>query len=72
MPRPTSGCPTIRGVLAALKVGFVLAGHVVAVIAAHDRTLVLLPRENRLSGQLAMLLLMVGYAFTGLFLLFSV
>ncbi|MDQ3157199.1 MAG: hypothetical protein M3Q98_10820 [Actinomycetota bacterium] len=59
-------------VLAALKVGFVVAGHVMAVIAAHDRALVVLPKAHRLSGQLAMLVLMVAYTFTGLFLLFSV
>lgn len=58
--------------LAALKVGFVVTGHVMAVIAAHDRALVLLPKAHRLSGQLAMLLLMVAYTFAGLFLLFSV
>jgi hypothetical protein len=58
--------------LAALKVTFVVVGHVLAVVAAHDRALVLLPRAHRLSGQLGMLLLMVAYTFTGLYLLFSV
>jgi hypothetical protein len=58
--------------LAALKVTFVVAGHVLAVVAAHDRALALLPKAHRLSGQLAMLLLMVAYTFTGLYLLFSV
>ena len=58
--------------LAVLKVGFVLAGHVLAVIAAHDKSLALLPRSHRLTGQLAMLVLMVGYTFMGLYLLFSV
>lgn len=58
--------------LAALKVTFVVAGHVLAVIAAHDRALAVLPRAHRLSGQLGMLVLMVAYTFTGLFLLFSV
>lgn len=58
--------------LVALKVTFVVAGHVVAVVAAHDKALVLLPREHRLTGQLAMLVLMVAYTFTGLYLLFSV
>ena len=57
--------------LAFIKVAFVVTGHVVAVIAAHDRALALLPRSHRLSGQLALLLLMVAYTFTGLFLLFS-
>lgn len=59
-------------VVAALKVTFVVAGHVLAVVAAHDKALALLPRAHRLSGQLAMLVLMVAYTFTGLYLLFSV
>jgi hypothetical protein len=42
------------------------------VVAAHDRALVLLPTAHRLTGQLAMLVLMVAYTFTGLYLLFSV
>ncbi len=58
--------------LATLKVGFVVAGHVVAVIAAHDKAIAVLPRAHRLSGQLAMLVLMVVYTFSGLYLLFSV
>ena len=58
--------------LAALKVSFVVAGHVLAVVAAHDRALIVLPRAHRLSGQMGLLLLMVAYTFTGLFLLFSV
>lgn len=58
--------------VAVLKVSFVVAGHVMAVVAAHDRALALLPRAHRLVGQLAMLLLMVTYTFTGLYLLLSV
>lgn len=58
--------------LAVLKVSFVVLGHVLAVVAAHDRALVLLPRSHRLTGQLAMLVLMVGYTFAGLYLLFTV
>ncbi|MEV7398685.1 hypothetical protein [Aeromicrobium sp. NPDC092404] len=58
--------------LAGLKVTFVVVGHVLAVVAAHDRALELLPKGHRLSGQLGMLVLMVAYTFTGLFLLFSV
>ena len=59
-------------ILAGLKVGFVLTGHILAVIAAHDRALALLPKAHRLMGQLAMLVLMVTYTFTGLYLLLSV
>ena len=57
--------------LAFLKVAAVVVGHVLAVIAAHDRALALLPKAHRLSGQLALLVLMVVYTFTGLFLLFT-
>lgn len=57
--------------LATLKVGFVVAGHVAGVIAAHDRALRLLPKAHQLTGQLAMMLVMVGYTFTGLYLLFG-
>ncbi len=58
--------------LATLKVGFVLGGHVLAVIAAHDRAVRLLPPRHTVSGQLAMLALMVVYTVGGLLLLFSV
>lgn len=58
-------------VLATLKVGFVVAGHVAGVVAAHDRALRLLPPTHQLTGQLAMMLVMVGYTFTGLYLLFG-
>jgi hypothetical protein len=57
--------------LATIKVGCVLAGHVAGVIAAHDRALRLLPKGHQLTGQLAMMLVMVGYTFTGLYLLFG-
>ncbi|HSI26225.1 MAG TPA: hypothetical protein VK948_02360 [Aeromicrobium sp.] len=57
--------------LAVLKVALVVTGHLLAVLAAHDCALRVLPRTHRLSGQLAMLLLMVAYTFTGLFLLLT-
>ncbi|MDT5016425.1 MAG: hypothetical protein QOD39_2585, partial [Mycobacterium sp.] len=58
-------------VLATIKVGCVVAGHVAGVVAAHDRALRLLPAGHQLTGQLAMMLIMVGYTFTGLYLLFG-
>jgi len=57
--------------LASIKVSCVVAGHIAAVIAAHDRALRLLPAGHQLTGQLAMMLVMVGYTFTGLYLLFG-
>jgi hypothetical protein len=62
---------THPSVLATLKVCFVVGGHIAGVVAAHDRALLLLPRHHRVTGQLAMMLVMVGYTFTGLYLLFG-
>ena len=58
-------------VLATIKVLCVVTGHVVAVIAAHDKALRVLPAGRQLTGQLAMMLVMVAYTFTGLYLLFG-
>jgi hypothetical protein len=58
-------------VLATIKVCCVVAGHIAGVIAAHDRALRLLPAGHQLTGQLAMMLVMVAYTFTGLYLLFG-
>jgi hypothetical protein len=58
-------------VLAVIKVLCVVTGHIVAVIAAHDKALRLLPAGHQLTGQLTMMLVMVSYTFTGLYLLFS-
>jgi hypothetical protein len=57
--------------LAGVKVACVVTGHIVAVVAAHDRALRLLPSGHQLTGQLTMMLVMVGYTFTGLYLLFG-
>ncbi|KAA0112036.1 hypothetical protein [Mycolicibacterium sp. P1-5] len=59
------------GVLATLKVCFVVAGHIAGVIAAHDAAIRLLPAGHQITGQLAMMLTMVAYTFTGLYLLFG-
>jgi hypothetical protein len=58
-------------VLAGVKVACVVTGHIVAVIAAHDKALRLLPAGHQLTGQLTMMLVMVAYTFTGLYLLFG-
>lgn len=57
--------------LSVLKVVFVVVGHVLAVISAHDCALRVLPARHRLTGQLGMLLLMVAITYAGLFLLLS-
>ncbi|KRF14306.1 hypothetical protein ASH02_08110 [Nocardioides sp. Soil796] len=57
--------------LAVTKVLGVIVGHVVAVVAAHDRAVRLLPKRHQLTGQLSMLVVMVGFTIGGLALLFS-
>jgi hypothetical protein len=54
-----------------IKVACVVLGHIVGVVAAHDQALRVLPKGHQLTGQLAMMLTMVGYTLTGLFLLFG-
>ena len=48
-----------------------VTGHVLGVIASHDRAIRLLPRRDQLTGQLPLLLVMVVYTGTGLYLLFG-
>lgn len=55
--------------LAAIKVLAVVTGHVVGVVAAHDRAIRLLPARHHVTGQIGMLVVMVGYTVTGLYLL---
>lgn len=54
-----------------IKVACVVIGHVIAVIAAHDQALRVIPMGHQLTGQLAMMLVMVAYTLTGLYLLFG-
>jgi hypothetical protein len=57
--------------LAVVKVLAVVTGHVLGVVAAHDRAVRLLPKRHQLTGQLPLLLVMVLYTVTGLYLLFG-
>ena len=58
-------------VLASIKVLAIVTGHVLGVVAAHDRALQLLPRKHQVTGQLPLLAAMVLYTFGGLYLLFG-
>lgn len=57
--------------LATVKVIAIVTGHVLGVIAAHDRAIGLLPSRDHSTAQLPLLLVMVAYTFTGLYLLFG-
>lgn len=60
-----------QGLLATLKVAFVVGGHMLGVVAAHDKSLSVLPRGHHLTGQLGLIVVMVCYTFGGLYLLFG-
>jgi hypothetical protein len=57
--------------LSVSKVVAVMIGHVLGVIAAHDRAIKLLPPRHQLTGQLPLLFVMVFYTVSGLYLLFG-
>ena len=57
--------------VALLQVVSVIAGHIVGVVLAHDRTIALAVPERAVVAQLPILLLMVGYTLGGLTLLFA-
>ena len=57
--------------LASVKVLAVVTGHVVGVIAAHDRAVKVLPPRHQLTGQLPMLFAMITFTVGGLYLLFA-
>lgn len=57
--------------LASIKVLAVLGGHVIGVVASHDRAMRVLPARHHVSGQLPLLFVMVTYTVGGLYLLFS-
>ncbi|MGW6689479.1 hypothetical protein [Streptomyces sp. NPDC054961] len=68
-PEPLS--PLDPGGLAALQVIAVVTGHVLGVIAAHDRSVRLFPPARAIAGQLPMLALMITYTVGGLSLLLN-
>ena len=57
--------------LANTKVIAVVLGHVLGVIAAHDRAVKVLPKRHQLTGQLPLLFAMVAFTVGGLYLLFA-
>jgi hypothetical protein len=63
-----SSHPTL---LAVTKVLAVVTGHVLGVVSAHDRAVAVLPKRNQLTGQLPLLVVMVFYTVSGLYLLFG-
>ncbi|HEX6684555.1 MAG TPA: hypothetical protein VF062_17255 [Candidatus Limnocylindrales bacterium] len=57
--------------VSALQVLAVLAGHIAGAVAAHDRATRVYPPGKVMAGQLPLLVLMLGYTYAGLTLLFA-
>ncbi len=59
------------GLVAGIQVVAIITGHVLGVVAAHERAITLFPRRAAVLGQVPLLVLMVFYTVGGLTLLFS-
>ncbi len=57
--------------VAGIQVASIVAGHVVGVVLAHDRSVALFKRRRAVVGQLPVVTAMVAFTVTGLLLLFS-
>jgi hypothetical protein len=57
--------------LANIKVIAVVLGHVLGVVAAHERAVRILPPRHQLTGQLPLLFAMIAFTAGGLYLLFA-
>lgn len=62
---------TYTTLIAVLQAGAVVGGHILGIVAAHDRALAVAPADKAVIGQVPMLIVMVGYTLGGLWLLFS-
>ncbi|WUS96226.1 hypothetical protein OHA46_05795 [Streptomyces sp. NBC_00708] len=67
VPEPPLG----PGGVATLQVVAIVTGHVLGVIAAHDRSVRLMPPRRAVIGQLPLLVLMIAYTVGGLALLIA-
>jgi len=69
-----TGLYNVPTAIAVLQVCFILGGHVLGIVIAHERSLVVLQGSTRphatITGQLPMLVLMVFFTCSGLLLLF--
>ncbi|WP_093609054.1 hypothetical protein [Streptomyces indicus] len=69
---PVAPAPLLGpGGLAALQVIAIVTGHVLGVVAAHDRAVRLLPPARAVAGQLPLFALMIAYTLGGLGLLLA-
>lgn len=57
--------------LADLKVIAVVIGHILGVVSSHRRAIEVLPRRHMVTGQIPLLITMIGFTVGGLYLLFA-
>jgi hypothetical protein len=57
--------------VATIQVVAIVVGHVLGVVAAHDRAMALFPRKHALAGQIPLLVVMVVFTVSGITLLFA-
>lgn len=57
--------------IAVVQISAVILGHIVGVVAAHDRSARLFSRRRAVASQVPLMVLMVGYTVAGLSLLFA-
>ncbi len=58
-------------VTATIQLVAIIGGHLIGVLVAHELALRVLPEQRRITGQVPLLLVMIGYTCGGLLLLFS-
>ncbi|MFE5299228.1 hypothetical protein [Streptomyces sp. NPDC056632] len=68
---PAPAPPLGPGGLATLQVAAIVTGHVLGVVAAHDRSVRLLPPARAVAGQLPLFVLMIAYTLGGIGLLIA-
>lgn len=68
---PAPAPPLSPGALATLQVGAIVTGHVLGVVAAHDRAVRLFPPAKAVAGQLPLFALMIAYTLGGIGLLIA-
>jgi hypothetical protein len=57
--------------VALLQLGAIVGGHLLGIVAAHEKAVTVLDPRSALAGQWPMVVVMVGYTCAGLVLLFS-
>ena len=57
--------------VAVIQLLAIVVGHILGIVAAHEKAVTLLPPNRALAGQWPMLVVMVFYTCSGLVLLFS-